>query len=221
MSGRDRGGGRLRTLGLVAMLALTLAGMAAPRPALAAADNAPDTMAQSDEFSRQLGELKSTMAELNRKIEESAKSFDGTTDVEQARHELEGLRASVSGLLGAVADNGVVSQLGAKALKRVRDKLRMLEQDTRFTPQERAYLLERWRELNEGTERATEDLGRARKRLAELLGTLQANEDFIDELVQLREGAKALQIIRQLTTSIRSASDDLARLIGGIKPPGV
>ena len=219
MSGRDRGGGRSRILGLVAVLALTLAGMAAP-PALAA-DNAPDTMAQSDEFSRQLGDLKSTMAELNRKIEESAKSFDGTTDVEQARHEIEELRASVSGLLGAVADNGAVSQLGAKALKRVRDKLRTLEQDTRFSPQERAYLLERWRELNEGTERATEDLGRARKRLAELLGTLQANEDFIDELVQLREGAKALQIIRQLTTSIRSASDDLARLIGGIKPPGV
>jgi len=219
MSGRDRGGGRPRTLGLVAVLALALAGMAAP--ALAAADNAPDTMAQSDEFSRQLGDLKSTMAELNRKIEESAKSFDGTTDVEQARHELEELRASVSGLLGAVADNGVVSQLGAKALKRVRDKLKMLEQDTRFSQQERAYLLERWRELNEGTERATEDLSKARKRLAELLGTLQANEDFIDELVQLREGAKALQIIRQLTTSIRSASDDLARLIGGIKPPGV
>jgi chromosome segregation ATPase len=220
MSGRDRGGGP-RILGLVAVLALTLAAMPAPPPAFAAADNAPDTMAQSDEFSRQLGELKSTMAELNRKIEESAKSFDGTTDVEQARHELEELRASVSGLLGAVADNGVVSQLGAKALKRVRDKLKMLEQDARFSQQERAYLLDRWRELNEGTERATEDLGRARKRLAELLGTLQANEDFIDELVQLREGAKALQIIRQLTTSIRSASDDLARLIGGIKPPGV
>jgi chromosome segregation ATPase len=220
MSGRDRGGGWPRTLGLVALLALTLAGMPAPRPALAA-DNAPDTMAQSDEFSRQLGELKSTMAELNRKIDESAKSFDGTTDVDKARQELEELRAAVGGLLGAVADNGVVSQLGAKALKRVRDKVKMLEQDTRFSQQERAYLLDRWRELNEGTERATEDLGKARKRLAELLGTLQANEDFIDELVQLREGAKALQIIRQLTTSIRSASDDLARLIGGIKPPGV
>jgi chromosome segregation ATPase len=220
MSGRDRGGGRPRTLGLVAVLALTLAGMPASRLALAV-DNAPDTMGQSDEFSRQLGELKSTMAELNRKIDESAKSFDGTTDVDKARQELEELRAAVGGLLGAVADNGVVSQLGAKALKRVRDKVKMLEQDTRFSQQERAYLLDRWRELNEGTERATEDLGRARKRLAELLGTLQANEDFIDELVQLREGAKALQIIRQLTTSIRSASDDLARLIGGIKPPGV
>jgi hypothetical protein len=205
MSGRDRGGGRPRTLGLVAVLALTLAGMPASRLALAV-DNA---RAQEHH------------GELNRKIDESAKSFDGTTDVDKARQELEELRAAVGGLLGAVADNGVVSQLGAKALKRVRDKVKMLEQDTRFSQQERAYLLDRWRELNEGTERATEDLGRARKRLAELLGTLQANEDFIDELVQLREGAKALQIIRQLTTSIRSASDDLARLIGGIKPPGV
>ena len=49
---------------------------------------------------------------------------------------------------------------------------------------------------------------------------LQANEDFIDELVQIRQAQKALDVIRRLTQDIREASDQLKKLIGGIKPPG-
>jgi hypothetical protein len=53
-----------------------------------------------------------------------------------------------------------------------------------------------------------------------LLQTLQSNEDFISELVQIRQAQKALDVIRQLTRDIRDASSQLNKLIGGIKPPG-
>jgi hypothetical protein len=122
--------------------------------------------------------------------------------------------------LGAVSDNGAESQLGIQALGHARAKLRSLEQDTRFKPEERQFLLDQWRKLHEETERATEELGTARREFAELLRVLQSNEDFIDELMQIRQARKALEVIQRLTKDIRDASDQLKRLIGGIKPPG-
>jgi Mg2+ and Co2+ transporter CorA len=208
-----------RVLPLAAALLLTawLTGAYAP-PAVAQADQ--DAPAATDEFSQQLDAFKKTITDLSQKIDEGAKTIDGMTEVDKARKEIVEMRAAVGTLLASVADNGTVAQLGAKALNRTKEKLRGLEQESRFKPEERQYLIERWRELNQATERATEELGEARKQLVEILRTLQSNEDFIDELVELRQSKKALEIIRQLTASIRGASDKLKTLIGGIKPPG-
>jgi Mg2+ and Co2+ transporter CorA len=205
-----------RVLSLAAMLLLT--GLAIAPAALAQADK--DAPAATDEFSRQLDEFKKTITDLSQKIDEGAKTIDGMTEVDKARKEIVEMRAAVGTLLANVADNGTVAQLGTKALTRTREKLRSLEQESRFKPEERQFLIERWRELNLATERATEELGEARKQLVEILRTLQSNEDFIDELVELRESKKALEIIRALSSSIRGASDKLKTLIGGIKPPG-
>jgi DNA repair exonuclease SbcCD ATPase subunit len=158
--------------------------------------------------------------ELEQKIDESTKSIDGLTDVEKARREIEELRAAVGNLLGAVADNGSVARLGASASDRVREKLAALERDTRFKPEERQFLVEQWRKLKDETERATSELGAARKEFAGLLRSLQTNEDFIDELVQIRQAQKAIDVIRRLTSEIRDASGKLKALIGAIKPPG-
>ena len=57
--------------------------------------------------------------------------------------------------------------------------------------------------------------------LAELLRSLQTSEDYIDELMQIREHEKALQVIHQLSDGIRDASIRLKKLLGTIKPPGV
>ena len=180
----------------------------------------PDAYTPVEEFSRQLDEFKRTIPELNKKMEESATAVDRWTDVDKARKEIEELRALVGAALGAVSDNGVVSQLGAKALNHAREKMRAIEQETRFKPDEKQFLLEQWRKLRDETENASNELGTARKEFSELLRTLQANEDFIDELIQIRQAAKALEVIRRLTQDIRDASDQLKRLIGGIKPPG-
>ena len=80
--------------------------------------------------------------------------------------------------------------------------------------------LGQWRKLKDETERATEELGQARKEFAGLLQILQVHEDFIDELVQIRQAQKAIDVIRQLTKDVRGASDQLKKLIGAIKPPG-
>ena len=128
--------------------------------------------------------------------------------------------AHVAALLGAVADNGTVFELGNKALKRAEDKLKALEQETRYKPEDRQYLIERWRELKTGTEGAIRELERARKDFADLLRTLQTNEDFIDELLQVREHEKALEVIHKLTDGIKDASDKLKKLLTTLKSPG-
>ncbi len=174
-----------------------------------------------DEFSRQLNELRKTFTDLSKKIEDSAGSIGRLDSAEAARKEIEELRAHVGALLGAVADNGTVWNLGARALKRAEEKLRSLEQETRFKPEDRQYLIERWRELKAATESAIGELEKARKDFAELLRTLQTNEDYINELLEVREHAKALEVIHKLTDGIRDASDKLKKLLSTLKTPGV
>ena len=180
-----------------------------------------DVVTPVEEFARQVDQLKKSYPDLAKRIEDGAKTIDEVTDVEKARKEIEELRTIVGNMLGAVSDNGVVSQLGAKALNHARAKLKTLEQEQRFLQEERQFLVDLWRKLIAETERATDDLDNARKEFAELLRTLQTREDFIDELMQVRRAAEAIRVIRQLTQEIRDASDKLKTLIGAIKPPGV
>jgi DNA repair exonuclease SbcCD ATPase subunit len=203
-----------------ALLALALAMPGSPTFAQGGKQGAVDAITPVEEFSRQLDEFKKSIPDLNKKIEDSASAVDRWTDVDKARKEIEELRAIVGAALGAVSDNGAVAQLGGKALTHARDKMRALEQETRFKPEEKQFLMDQWRKLRDETERATEELGTARKEFSELLRTLQANEDFIDELIQIRQASKALEVIRSLTKDIREASDQLKKLIGSIKSPG-
>jgi DNA repair exonuclease SbcCD ATPase subunit len=180
---------------------------------------APDAITPVQDFSRELDKLKKSFGDLGNKIDDSAKLIDGLSDVDKAKKEIEDLRAAVGSLLDLVADNGALDKLGDRALFRARDKLKELEQDDRFKPEEKNFLIEQWRRLRDDTERATQELGSARSRFAELLRMLQANEDFIDELVQIRQAQKVIDVIHQLTREIRGTSDQLQRLISGIKPP--
>jgi DNA repair exonuclease SbcCD ATPase subunit len=184
----------------------------------AANSNAP--MSPVEEFSQQLEAFQRSVPDLNRSIQESASTIDSVTDAEKARDEIDKLRQTVSQLLGAVSDNGPVSQLGVKALDHVHAKLKALAQETRYKPEERQFLIEQWRKLEGETQDATKELDSARAQFAVLLRTLQENEDFISELIEIRQAEKALEVIRHLTHDIRDASTELNKLIGGIKPPG-
>ncbi len=200
---------------------LLLMGAAIPAEVLAQpASTAPEARTADDEFSRQLGELKGTFADLSKKFDESAQSIDRLSTAEGARKEIEDLRENVSKLLGAVADNGAVWSLGIKALTRAEEKLKSLEQETRYKAEDKQFLIERWRELRSATEGAIKELEGARKEFAELLRKLQTNEDFIDELMQIREHQRALEVIHTLTDGIRDASEKLKKLLGAIRPPG-
>jgi chromosome segregation ATPase len=173
-----------------------------------------------DEFSKQLEDFQKSVPDLNRKIQESASTIDAATDIAKARVEIDELRDEVSTLLGAVADNGPVSQLGVKALNHIHDKLRELPQDSRYKPEERQFLIDQWRQLQTQTEAATKELDDARAQFAGLLQVLQQNEDFIGELIEIRQAERALEVIRTLSHDIRDASNQLNKLIGGIRPPG-
>jgi DNA repair exonuclease SbcCD ATPase subunit len=193
-----------------------------PAGVLAQAEQAaPELRTADDEFSRQLSELKRTFADLSKKFEDSAETIDRLNSAEAARKEIEELRDHVGTLLAAVADNGTVWSLGTKALSRAEEKLKSLERETRYKQEDRQFLIERWRELKVVTEDAIKELEGARKEFAELLRKLQTSEDFIDELLQLREHQRALDVIHTLTDGIRDASEKLKKLLGTIKTPGV
>jgi DNA repair exonuclease SbcCD ATPase subunit len=202
-------------LALLGVLLVCLGGGISPGHA-----QAPDAISPVEDFSRELENLKKSFGDLGKKMDDSAKAIDGYTDAEKARKEIEDLRTAVGALLDKVADNGDLAKLGDKALGRARDKISQLEHDNRFKPEERNFLIDQWKRLRDDTERANQELGGARKSFADLLRTLQSDEDFIDELVQIRQAQKVIDVIHELTRDIRGASDQLQKLIGGIKPPG-
>jgi chromosome segregation ATPase len=173
-----------------------------------------------EEFSQRLEAFQKSVPDLNKSIQDSAGAIDAVSDVEKARTEIDKLRETVSGLLAAVSDNGPVSQLGTKALDHVRSKIKALAQEQRYKPEERQFLLDQWSKLESETENAGKELDDARAQFAGLLQVLQQNEDFIGELIEIRQAEKALEVMRHLTRDIRDASTQLNRLIGGIKPPG-
>jgi len=204
----------------IPVVALVVLVLGWPAAAAQAEDANPAANSPVEEFSAQLEAFQKTVPDLNKSIQDSAGTIDSVTDVEKARAEINRLRETVSTLLGAVSDNGPVSQLGAKALDHIHNKLKTLAQDNRFKPEERQFLADQWKKLETQTEGATKELDDARAQFAGLLHTLQDNEDFIGELIEIRQAEKALEVIRSLTRDIRDASNQLNKLIGGIKPPG-
>jgi DNA repair exonuclease SbcCD ATPase subunit len=214
--------GRLAITALFAVaLALSASGARAEVTNSGNASTSSGTAASPvEEFAQQLEAFQKSVPDLNKSIQDSAGTIDSVTDVEKARAEIDKLRETVSALLGAVSDNGPVSQLGVKALDHVHAKLKALAQETRFKPEERQFLIDQWRKLEVETESATKELDDARAQFAGLLQTLQQNEDFIGELLEIRQAEKALEVIRHLTRDIRDASTQLNKLIEGIKPPG-
>jgi DNA repair exonuclease SbcCD ATPase subunit len=198
----------------VAALALSASGVQAD-DANASAGPSP-----VEEFAQQLEAFQRSVPDLNKTIQDSAGVIDSVNDAEKARAEIDKLRETVSGLLSAVSDNGPVSRLGAKALDHVHAKLKALAQETRYKQEERLFLIDQWRKLETETESANKELDDARVQFVALLQTLQQNEDFISELLEIRQAEKALEVIRHLTRDIRDASAQLNKLIGGIKPPG-
>ena len=209
-----------RLTAAVGLLVVTTAGLALADPSQPASGGGrTDAVAPVEEFSRQLDELKKTFADLNKRIESSAKTIDNATDPVASRKELDDLRAIVSALLGSVADNGEVAQLGAKALEHARAKEKSLREGARFTQEQRDFLLRQWEKLARDTQTATAELDSARARFAKVLRTLQTNDDYIGELMEIRQGNEALKVVRDLAKQIHEASDMLTNFINSLTPP--
>jgi uncharacterized coiled-coil DUF342 family protein len=213
-----RSAGGYSSIRWLAILLLLILG-ALSHPALAQDARGVDAVAPVEEFSRQLEELKKTFIDLNKRIESSAKAIDRQTSADGSRREIEELRDIVSTLLGAVADNGEISRLGAKALEHAHAKQKSLRDETRYTPEQRDFLLREWGKLAAETETATAELDAARTRFAKVLRTLQTNDDYVGELMEIRQGSEALKVIRDLAKEIHETSDMLNNFINTLSPP--
>lgn len=174
-----------------------------------------------DDFAKQVDALKQSLEGVNGAIEERAKALADLQDAKKLKEEIEGLRGHVAKALGSVADDSKVTELGQQALRHARAKQEQIGRDTRFTKEQRDFLLAEWNRLTVDTEKASGDLETARREFVQLLKVLQTREDFIDELLQIQRASEAVEIIRQLSTEIRNASDALRTVIRALKPPGV
>jgi peptidoglycan hydrolase CwlO-like protein len=171
-----------------------------------------------EEFSQQLEAFQKSVPDLNKSIQDSAGTIDSMNDVEKARAEIDKLRETVSRCSRRLRQRRSRSS-GRRRQSRPR-QAPGAGAETRFKQEERQFLIDQWRRLQDQTESATKELDDARAQFAGLLQTLQQNEDFIGELIEIRQAEKALEVIRSLTRDIRDASNQLNKLIGGIKPPG-
>jgi hypothetical protein len=179
----------------------------------AAAAQAPSETAPIDDFAREFKVLRDSLADLPKKIEDGNRLVEANADPATAQKQLDALRAIVAQVLGLVADNGTVAKLGQTAVAAARRKLYDHRQGNRFTQEQKDYLVQEWQRLTKETESAVADLDAARKEVAELLRIIQTNEDFLKELQELHQAHRTIEVVRNLTASLRDISHRLRDLV--------
>lgn len=125
----------------VAPVGLALQVFAVSGPALAQnqTPSSAQIASQADEFAKQKNELLVRLKELKIKIDGAGAVLTKRANAPAAAQEaIAEMRAVVSPLLAAVADNGDLAQLGTNALKNATDRRKALESDGRFSPDDRA-----------------------------------------------------------------------------------
>ena len=173
-----------------------------------------------DDFAHQVESLKKSLEGFNSGIEERAKTIGQLIDPGKLKSEMENLRGFVASALGSVSDDSKVAELGVQALKHAQSKLEQIAKDTRFTKDQKDFLLNEWNRIVADSTTAADDLDKARREFVQLLKVLQTREDFVDELLQVQKAREAVEIIRQISNDIRTASDSLRGVIRSLKPPG-
>ncbi|MBT9289177.1 hypothetical protein [Prosthecodimorpha staleyi] len=199
--------------------AIGLSGVGQAQAAAPEAKPAAQLASPVEDFNRTLGEVKKSLGDLTGRIEQSTKDIEKVTAPDAARKELAELQALIADALGSVSDNGPVATLGQKVIEFSRAKQRQIEADTKFTAEERAFLLKEWTRIGTEARRAAEDLTNARQEFAKLLRTVQTRSDYIEELQALNNADQMLQVIKRLADDIRNASSALKNFIQTVTPP--
>lgn len=212
-----------------ALLTLALA-LAAPAPLLAQSSPARPAQPQTqraetpvqnpvDDFNGSVTEVKKSLESLSGRIEESSKTIESLSTTTAARAELEKLQGLVADALGLVSDDSRVATLGQKVIDFARAKQAHLEAETKFTKEERDFLLGEWRRIATDAVAANDKLQNARGEFAALLRTVQTRSDYIEELQALNNADRMLEVVRQLASDLRSATDVLKVFVRTITPP--
>ncbi|MCC2099132.1 MAG: hypothetical protein KDJ29_19740 [Hyphomicrobiales bacterium] len=172
-----------------------------------------------DDFVKQFSDLKKQLQELGKKIKQSASEIETLTSPEAARKEIGTLQALIADTLGLVTNNGDVAKLGEKVIEFARKKQKQFAEDKKFSPEEREYLKKEWQRVGAQTETAIAELSKARSKLTEMLKTVQARGDFIEELQALKNANKMLEVVKNLAAELRTASGSLESFSKTAKPP--
>lgn len=212
--------GSLLKSGMVALLLGFPAMLAVPSPAFSTETEVPAALNPIEDFNKQLEDVKKSFDTLSGKIEQSTKDIEQLTTTDAARKDIAALQGLIADTLGAVSDNGQVAKLGQKTLDYARAKQKQFETDTKYSPEERQFLLNEWKRIGTETERATNDLANARREFTGLLRMVQTRGDYIEELQALNNAQKMLEVIKLLAGEIRSASGAMKSFIHTVTPPG-
>jgi chromosome segregation ATPase len=180
---------------------------------------APQVANPVEDFNRTLGDVKRNLGSLTGRIEQSTREIEKQTAPDAAKKDLAELQALIAEALGTVSDNGTVATLGQKVIDYSRAKQRQIEAETRFSAEERQYLLGEWNRIGTEAKKATDDLTNARGEFTKLLKTVQTRSDYIEELQALNNAEQMLQVIRRLADDIRNASSALKGFIQAVTPP--
>jgi hypothetical protein len=205
--------------GLVIPAGLVLA--VSPATAQAESKSSAEVSAQVDELAKERGDLVNRLKGLKDKLDGATSVINKRADAANvAKDSIEELRAIVSPLLAAVADNGEISQLGVKALNNAINRKTALERDMRFTPDERQRLVAAWDVRIKATAEENAELEKARTKFLQLMYTLQTKEDLIGEWAAIAAQDEVIAAIRDLTTALKATSVDVKNFIALLEGTG-
>lgn len=209
------------TLALALTAPTTLLAQSAPPRAPQSQAQRAETPVQNpvDDFNGSVAEVKKSLESLSGRIEESSKTIETLSTSAAARAELEKLQGLVADALGMVSDDSKVATLGQKVIDFAKAKQQQLEGETKFTKEERDFLLGEWRRIATDATAANDKLQNARNEFAGLLRTVQTRSDYIEELQALNNADRMLEVVRQLAGDLRSATDVLKTFVRTITPP--
>jgi uncharacterized protein YoxC len=206
-------------LGLALGMALVLA--AAPAGAQSEPKSSAEVSAQVDELAKQRADLVNRLKGLKDRIDGASSLINKKADAaDVARSTIEELRAIVSPLLAAVADNGDIAQLAAKALNNAIARKTALEHDMRFTPDERQRLVAAWDIRIKATADANAELEKARAKFLQLMYVLQTKEDLIGEWAAIAAQDEVISAVRDLTVALNQTSADVKNFIALLEGVG-
>jgi len=214
---------RCRTLSVLRTALVPVLLLATSLPALAQADpkSSAEVSSQVAELAKQRADLVTRLKGLKGKIDDAGSIVSKKANAaDVARETIEELRAVVSPLLAAVADNGEISRLGVSALKNATDRKTAIERDMRFTPEERQRLVSAWDVRIKATTEANAELEKARAKFLALMYTLQTKEDLIGEWAAVAAQDEVITAIRDLTTALNETSVDVKNFIALLEGAG-
>jgi hypothetical protein len=206
-------------LPLAALLLLSASGMAlsqSPPPPPAAGPAQPVI---SDDSIDDFADLNRNLTSLQEKLQKAKSLVTVSKDSTVPESQRNAFRVTVAALLTAFADGGEVAQLGQQALDFVHQRTAAAQQENNLPAAQKDAIVTRWRRIAAQTEGAVATLEATRKDLSEKLRLLESKQDFVDQMVALRQARRVLDAVGDLADQRQAVSERVKDLLAGKSTP--